>query len=247
MPRHPPLPVLAEASDWIIVAKPPRLLVHRNWHQPKADAALQAVRDQVGRRVYPIHRLDSQASGCLLFAKERAQAGPLHAALTAEDTVKTYVAFVRGYFVSDEPVIVDRPMKDDNQRLKDALSVVDCLGRSHEPRCSLLRVRPRTGRYHQVRRHVRDLTHPIIGDADHGDSRVNRWWRENSGINRLGLHCIGLELTLPSGERLSVASPLYVDQYASYSTMPWWADAVAREPRLALPPLPMVVREPTEE
>jgi hypothetical protein len=86
-----------------------------------------------------------------------------------------------------------------------------------------------------------------VGDLDHGDSRVNRWWRENSTINRLGLHCIGLELTLPSGERLSVSSPLYVDQHASYRTMPWWAEAVEREPRLALPPLPMVVRESTEE
>ena len=240
MPRHPPLPVLAVTSEWIVVAKPPRLLVHRNWRQPSGPAALQCVRDQVGQRVYPIHRLDNQASGCLLFAKVRDQAGPLHASLTAEDSVKTYIAFVRGYFKQDGPVTVDNPMKDDNQRLKDALSVVEMLGRSHEPRCSLLRVRPRTGRYHQVRRHVRDLTHPIIGDADHGDSRINRWWRENSGADRLGLHCIGLEITLPSGERLKVASPLYEDQYAVYQDMPWWADALKAEPRLKLPPLPMV-------
>lgn len=247
MPRHPPLPVLAEHKDWIVVAKPPRLLVHRNWRQPRADAALQAVRDQVGQRVYPIHRLDNQASGCLLFAKTRSLAGPLHASLTAPATVKTYVAFVRGYFFSDEPVVVDRPMKDDNQRLKEALSVVEYLGRSHEPRCSLLRVRPQTGRYHQVRRHVRDLTHPIVGDADHGDSRINRWWRENSGIDRLGLHCIGLQMTLPDGQPLDVASPLYIDQYAVFSTMPWWDEALEREPRLGLPPLQMVRREPAEE
>ncbi len=239
MPRRPPLPVLAEASDWIVVAKPPRLLVHRNWRQPRADAALQTVRDQVGARVYPIHRLDNQASGCLLFAKVREQAGPLHKALTSEDTVKTYVAFVRGWFQPEEPVVVDRPMKDDNDRLKEALSVVELLGRSHEPRCSLLRVLPRTGRYHQVRRHVRDLTHPIIGDSDHGDSRVNRWWRENSGANRLGLHCIGLALTLPSGERLDVSSPLFVDQHAVFEQMPWWNEAIEREPRLTLPPLEM--------
>jgi len=237
MPPRPPLPVLAESADWIVVAKPPRLLVHRNWYQPRAEAALQTVRDQVGDWVYPIHRLDSQASGCLLFAKKREQAGPLHAALTSEDTVKTYVAFVRGWFKHEEPVVVDRPMKDDNDRLKDALSTVEFLGRSHEPRCSLLRVRPRTGRYHQVRRHVRDLTHPIIGDSDHGDSKVNRWWRENTGIKRLGLHCIGLSLTLPSGDRLEVASPLFTDQRSVYQEMPWWSEAVEREPRLALPPL----------
>ena len=247
MPRHPPLPVLAQGDRWIVVAKPPCLLVHRNWRQPRAAAALQAVRDQVGKRVYPIHRLDNQASGCLLFATERTLAGPLHASLTAEDTVKTYVAFVRGYFKSDEPVVIDKPMKDDNERLKDALSVVEFLGRSHEPRCSLLRVRPRTGRYHQVRRHVRDLTHPIIGDADHGDSRINRWWRENSMANRLGLHCIGLDMTLPCGERIEISSPLYADQYQVFSSMPWWPEALVREPRLGLTPLPMIVREAAEE
>jgi len=217
------------------VAKPPRLLVHRNMYHPRADACLQRVRDQVGDHVYPIHRLDHQASGCLLFAKQREWAGPLQASLTAGK--KTYVAFVRGFFKHDEPVQVETPMKDDNGFLKEASSRVELLGRSHEPRCSLLRVHPQTGRWHQVRRHVRDLHHPCIGDANHGDSRINRWWRENSGANRLGLHCISLELVLPNGENLSVQCPLFDDQYNVFANLPWWGAACTAEPALKLSPL----------
>ncbi|MGB0641247.1 MAG: pseudouridine synthase [Myxococcota bacterium] len=217
------------------MAKPPRLLVHRNMYHPRADACLQRVRDQVGDYVYPIHRLDHQASGCLLFAKQRDWAGPLQTSLTSGR--KTYAAFVRGYFKHEKPVLVDTPMKDDNGFLKEASSVVELLGRSHDPRCSLVRVRPQTGRWHQVRRHVRDLHHPCIGDANHGDSRINRWWRENSSANRLGLHCLSLELELPNGDSLSVKCPLFDDQHTVFSSLPWWQEACSREPILTLPPI----------
>jgi tRNA pseudouridine65 synthase len=222
-----------------VVAKPPGLLVHRSTFMPRAEAALQVLRDQLGRHVYPIHRLDRQASGCLLFATTREWAGPLSAALTAPTAQKTYLAFVRGNFKGDGPVTADRPMKDDNGILKEALSVVWRLGGSPDPRCSLLRVEPRTGRYHQVRRHVRDLTHPILGDLDHGDSKVNRWWRENEGVDRLGLHCLSLSLDLPEGGRLEVTCPLFADHAAVWRRMPWWDEARAALPALELPPLPL--------
>ena len=242
-----PLTVLAQSADWIVVAKPPSLLVHRSELMPSAEAALQVVRDQVGRKVYPIHRLDRPASGCLLFATTQEWAGPLSAAMASADARKTYLAFVRGYFKEDSPVTIDRPMKDDNGILREATSTVWCLGRSHEPRCSLLRVQPRTGRYHQVRRHVRDLMHPIIGDTDHGDSKVNRWWRDNGGVTRLGLHCASLSLPLPDGTRIEAVSPLFEDHFRVWSAQPWWDEAVAAFPTLALPPLPMRDAAPAPE
>ena len=246
--NYKPLPVLGQGEDWIVIAKPPRLVVHRTEGARFDYAALQRVRDMVGRHVYPIHRLDRGASGCLLFATEQAAAGPLHAALARPDTVKTYLAFVRGWFKADGEVLIDRPMKDDNGILKEASSVVDCLGRSHDPRCSLLRVRPRTGRWHQVRRHVRDLTHPIVGDANHGDTKINRWWKVEHGVKRLGLHAVSLELTFPDGERRRFVSPLFKDQWKLFRRMPWWGEASALEPALALPALPMLdSREQAEQ
>lgn len=234
-----PLHVLAEGPGWIVIAKPPRLLVHRSEMTPRAPAAVQVLRDQLRRWVFPIHRLDRSASGCLLFATERELAGPLSAALNADSAKKVYLAFVRGRFVQDGPVEVDTPMLDDNNLLKEAHSTVWCVGRSAEPRCSLLRVEPRTGRWHQVRRHVRDLHHPVVGDTDHGDSHVNRWWRQNGGVTRLGLHCLSLALDLPEGGRLEVTSPLFEDQAEAFSRLPWWEDARAAVPALDLPPLPL--------
>jgi len=235
------LHVLAQGPTWIVVAKPPRLIVHRNMRNPREYAALQRVRDLVGRHVYPIHRLDRAASGCLLFATERSAAGPLSAAINAPEARKAYLAFVRGAFMAEGPVVVDKPMKDDNGILKEARSVVSCLGRSHEPRCSLLRVEPQTGRFHQVRRHVRDLTHPIIYDGDHGDSRVNKWWREEYGVHRLGLHALSLELDLPEGGRLRAVCPLFEDQASVYVRLPWWDAARRTQPELDLAPLPLEV------
>jgi len=236
--RDPGVRALAQGDGWIVVAKPPQVITHRNWAHRKEYAMLQRVRDLVGDRVYPIHRLDRGASGCLLFATDRALAAPLQAALVGAR--KRYLAFVRGCFAADGELRVDTPMKDSNGVLKEAHSRVRALGRSEDPRCSLLLVHPETGRYHQVRRHVRDLNHPIIRDGDHGDGKVNQWWRDHRGVQRLGLHAWGLALTLPDGAPLDVTCPLFADQHALFQTLPWWADAVAALPGLDADPMPTV-------
>ena len=228
---------VAEGDGWLIVAKPPRVLVHRNKMFPRTDAMLQRVRDHVGDHVYPIHRLDRNTSGCLLFATRRELAGPLSSCLGAADARKTYVCLVRGAFEAEGEVTVETPMKVSEDVYKDACSVVDRLGFSHDPRSSLLRVRPKTGRYHQVRRHVRDLHHPIIHDGDHGDSRVNRWWRENRGVTRLSLHCLHMEIPNPHGGRIHATCPLFQDLADVWSALPYWDEAVAIEPALAWPAL----------
>lgn len=230
------LRILAEGRGWVVVAKPPGLVVHRNEYVPAAEAVLQRLRRQLGRRVYPIHRLDRQVSGCLLFATDQDRAGEIAAAFTGEGARKTYVALVRGAMRAEGPVRVDTPMKDDNGILKEAASTVTALGWSVEPRCSLVHVEPHTGRYHQVRRHVRDLTHPVLLDNEHGDNKANRWWREQYGVERLTLHCLTLEVPLAEG-RVEVVCPLFADQAALYRRLPFWADAVARLPALALDPV----------
>ena len=247
------LPVLASTDDWIVVAKPPWLLVHRDALSPRADAALQRVRNQTGGWVSPIHRLDRQVSGCLLFARRSEWAGPLSRALTDAGARKQYVALVRGTWKrGPEPVVVDTPMKDDNGILKEARSTVTPIAWCAEPRCSLLLVEPHTGRYHQVRRHVRDLDHPIIGDTKHGDSHVNRAWREERGMRRVALHCLSLHVPLegfaPNPEDaapavrpmppISVTSPLFSDFADVLRGLPLFEQAAERLPALSLPALP---------
>ena len=230
-----PLTILAQTDDVVVIAKPPHLLVHRT---PIARHdryfVMQSLRDQLGQHVYPVVRLDRAASGCLPVALSSEAATRLQEAM--REAQKTYVAFVRGEWKrGDLQVPIDKPMKDDKGVLKEAHSVVDMLGTSKEPRCSLLRVRPTTGRFHQVRRHVRDLSHPVVQDRQHGDNKTNRLWREQYDYTRLGLHCLRLEL--PMGDGMSVACPLFEDHYRTWSTLPWWEQAVARERTLAMQPL----------
>ena len=231
--RAPLCAVLAEGNGWIVVAKPPNLLTHRNDFTPREPAAVQSVRDMIGKHVFPIHRLDRGASGCLLFSTEQSHTGALAAAFA--EGQKTYLAFVRGNFVSRERVFIDRPMADDKGIVRDARSWVTRLAGSDEPRCSLLHVAPETGRYHQVRRHVRDLTHPIIGDGDHGDHRQNKAWAASHGVTRLGLHCA--TLSVPWVEPIEVRCPLFEDHDRLFRSMPWWEEALAAMPELALAPV----------
>lgn len=231
--------VLAQSDAWVVVAKPPLVLVHRNAENPDTDVMLQRVRNHVKRHVYAIHRLDYQASGCLLFATQREAAGPLSAALADASARKTYAALVRGQWGrGEEPVDVNNPMKDEREVLKEARTRVWCVGASPDPRCSLLLAQPETGRWHQVRRHVRDLNHPIVGDTKHGDSRINREWRENRGMRRLALHNLQLDLPDPAGGRITVECPLFDDMAAVLRALPFWDEAVRRVPLLGREPIP---------
>lgn len=236
--RDPRLRVLAEGDGWLVVAKPPRVISHRNKAHPHEYAMLQRVRDLVGRRIWLVHRLDRATSGCQLFATRQELAGPLSKALS--EGQKTYLAMVRGYFAAEESVRVETPIKVGPDDYKEAASTVRLLGRSHEPRCSLLEVQPHTGRNHQVRRHVRDLHHPVLRDGYHGDSRVNRWWRETYGMARLALHAWSIQMTLPDGSPLAVTCPLFVDHAVLFRRMPWWSEAVGRFPGLDATPVPLM-------
>lgn len=218
--------ILYQDQCIVIIDKPAGVLVHSHPRFPDEIPLVQRLRDQLGQPVWPVHRLDRQTSGLLIFALSPEFVESMAEALRQGQ--KTYWAFVRGNFPHDTPITVDIPIKG-----KEALSIVRCLGRSTEPRCSLLEVLPKTGRNHQVRRHVRDLHHPILHDGDHGDSRVNRWWRENMGLKRLALHAGILHIEY-QGQTLEIHSPIPHDLSTVFENMPWWKEVIAIEPKLVL-------------
>ena len=222
------LQILYQDQRIVIIDKPPGILVHAHPRFPDEVPLVQRLRDQLGQPVWPVHRLDRQTSGLLIFALAPQFVEPMAESLRQGQ--KTYWAFVRGNFPHDEPVTIDTPIKG-----KEALSTVRCLGRSVDPRCSLLEVLPKTGRNHQVRRHVRDLHHPILHDGDHGDSRVNRWWRENMGLSRLALHAGCLKIPY-NNQPLTIHTPIPKDLRTVFEQVPWWDEAVIIEPKLKLLP-----------
>jgi tRNA pseudouridine65 synthase len=222
--------ILAESSDWVVVGKPTGLAVHRGEETNDPTYAVQEVRDLVGRRVWPVHRLDRGTSGCLWMAFSPDRLAEYGTALSAGS--KRYLAQVRGAIVGRESVRVERPMKDTRGVMREAATTARCVGSSADPRCSLVLAEPHTGRFHQVRRHLRDLSHPVLGDGIHGDSRINRWWREERGLGRLALHCLSLSIDLPGGP-LRVSCPIPEDLRSVWSVLPWWGEAVATVPELA--------------
>jgi len=223
----PPLEILYADEHLVAVHKPSGLLVHRSpIDRRETRFALQLLRDQLGQRVYPVHRLDKPTSGVLLFALSTDSARPLSLAFAEGRVEKTYLAVVRG--VPAETGVIDHPLVEEPDsaaaadagpekgaraavtafRRLAAAELPHAVGRYPSSRYALVEARPRTGRRHQLRRHFKHLFHPIIGDTKYGEGRHNRFFREAFACHRLLLAAV--ELTVPhpaGGPPLTVCAP----------------------------------------
>ncbi|MDP5063218.1 MAG: pseudouridine synthase [Haliea sp.] len=201
--------------------KPAGLLVHRSpIDRHETRFALQLLRDQLGQRVYPLHRLDKPTSGVLLFGRT-AEAAKMFAPLfAARKVVKTYLAVVRGW--CPDQGLIEHPLTEEFDhaavtnsaaakkaqapRVQDAETRFRLLGTAELPiavdkypntRYSLVQLQPITGRRHQLRRHMKHISHPIIGDANHGKGVHNRFFQRHFNCHRLLLTCTRVELQHP--------------------------------------------------
>lgn len=206
--------VLYEDDRCLVVDKPPRLLVHRGPCNDR-DTLVARVRRYLGcRTVHPIHRLDRQTSGVVLFAKDAEAARTLRRAFDARAVEKLYVAIVRGVappFADVEHAL--RPGRDGAAvpawTLVRTLAVADV-----EPfPVSVVACQPLTGRTHQIRRHMAHLRRPVLMDANYGNSRQNRAFRARHGLARLGLHARLLAFPSPTQaqERVEAVADLAPD------------------------------------
>lgn len=229
-----PLPILFQDEHLVVVNKSSGLLVHRSAIDRHAtEFALQTVRDQIGRSVYPVHRLDRATSGALIFALSSEMARVLSEQFSSGQVTKKYLAIVRG--IPGEDILLDYPLKEeldaksDRMARKDkpaqpAVTAFSTLASYEFPvrvdkyptsRYALVRAEPRTGRKHQIRRHLHHLGHPIIGDVTYGSGKHNRFFRESFQIQRLFLACTEMSFVHPATARpLAVRAPL-ADDYAS--------------------------------
>ena len=209
------LRILYRDDRIVAVHKPSGMYTHRNeWTRPEDSIALQTLRDQLGCYVYPVHRLDRATSGVLLFALDAEMARDLGAMFAERRVQKTYFAVVRGYTADTGEV--DHAINDPVRGLQSALTLYMTLarvelsvavGRYPTARYSLVQLLPRTGRRHQLRRHLRDLNHPIVGDTQHGDRYHNHFFRDELKIPGLLLCAAGLKLEHPfGGEGLRVTT-----------------------------------------
>lgn len=200
--------ILFQDDDLVAVNKPSGMLVHRGWANDK-HVAMTEVRDQIGTWVYPVHRLDRGTSGVLLFAKSSEAAGLLGHAFRERLVQKRYLGIVRG--VPMESGIISNPVpnKDGGERV-DAVTTYRRLGVAG--RYSLVETHPQTGRLHQIRRHLKHIACPLIGDVRYGKGEHNRYFRDNFDLRRLALHCHGMALAHPrSGAAIELRAELPAD------------------------------------
>ena len=218
MPPQPPLPVLHVDDAFAIVDKPAGLMAHDSaLARGETDFAADRLREQFGKPIFLVHRLDRATSGCLLLAFDRDTAAALGQLLMARDVEKDYLAVCRGW-PAQERFTIDHPLDGGpgKPQKKPALTEFERLATCEldlpsagfaTSRYALLRARPQTGRFRQIRRHLKHASHHLIGDTSHGDGRHNRAFRM-LGIQRMLLHAQRLALAHPlTGERIDVRAP----------------------------------------
>ncbi len=207
--------ILFEDESLLALHKPAGLLVHpTRLDAQEDDSLLQRAEAAFGRRLYPAHRLDKGTSGLLLMAKNPAAAGQLGEAFREGRIAKRYLGLVRGWPLDagriDHPLARDPERPSQGQALLPAQTDWRCLRRFEWPvvtqpgfpdtRGALLGLAPLQGRRHQIRRHCKQIAHPLIGDATHGKGPLNRVLAAHFGLQRLWLHAWALRL--PDGRWL---------------------------------------------
>lgn len=204
------LPILYRDAYLVAIDKPAGMLVHRSPISRDRVFVLQTLRDQLGRHVYPVHRLDRATSGVLLFGLSSEIAHRLVRQFEQQRVGKRYLAVARGWV--DPEGLIDHPVADEegNGVAQPARTRFTRLARTELPfavdrypsaRYSLVAVEPLTGRRQQIRRHFKHISHHLIGDTTHGNGRHNRFFRSQFGIHRLLLMSERLNLEHPVGGR----------------------------------------------
>lgn len=218
------MPVIYRDEHLVAVHKPAGLLVHRSGLDAhELDTAVERLRRQwqgpAPAFLAPAHRLDKGTSGVLVFALNADAARQLGAAFETQATRKRYLALVRGWpeahTVVSHPLARDPELRSSGQPRLEACTRFSRLARVEWPfasdsskaqhthtRQAVLLAQPEQGRRHQIRRHLKHIAHPILGDATHGKGPLNRAWAQWVGVSRLWLHAWQLQLPHPADGRM---------------------------------------------
>lgn len=236
-------PRIIYQDPWLLVVdKPSGLLVHPSWITPASTPNLMALlkAETKAEKLHTVHRLDRATSGIMLVGKDLGAAKALQEQFMQRSVKKQYLCVVRGWTSDEEtidyPLIPKKdkfaePFAKDNPEPKEAVTRYHTVarveldmpvGRYPRARYSLVQAQPATGRKHQIRRHMKHILHPIIGDTKYGEGRHNRLFREAFGIHRLLLMASSIEFTHPiTGEELCFSAPLSPEVQTLFDRLGW--------------------------
>ena len=219
------LEIVFQDDYFVAVNKPAGMLVHRSWlDKHETQFVMQTLRDQIGRHVFPLHRLDRPTSGVLIFALSSEIASKVMPMFANHEMNKTYHAVVRGWI--EHAGVLDYPLKVELDKIADKHASLDkeaqdaitdyrpvaktelpiAMGKFSTTRYCMVELKPLTGRKHQLRRHMAHLRHPIIGDTSHGDGKHNKLFRHEFDSHRLLLHASSISFIHPFTDESLVIS-----------------------------------------
>jgi tRNA pseudouridine65 synthase len=224
------LDILYQDDHLIAINKPHGLLVHRSSIAADAEEfALQILRDQIGKKVNPAHRIDRKTGGVLLFAFDKPTEIAMQQQFMENQVKKKYLAILRGYTLDSEEI--DYPLRKENGTLQEAFTryitlkraeLDVALGKHTTSRYSLVEAAPETGRMHQLRKHFAHIFHPIIGDRTHGCNKQNKLFKETWELDTMMLHASELIFTHPvTGLQVVINAPLQPEFVRTMGIMGW--------------------------
>lgn len=229
--------ILYRDDDLLVVNKPAGVPVHGSRILEGQPHTLYAMaRSRCGHMVHAVHRLDRPVSGAIVLAINKQTLSALSQSFEARRVTKRYLAVVRGWVLPadtiDYPLLPPRDERSASSEPRSAITRYERLATVETPwpvkpyassRYSLLALYPETGRRHQLRRHLKHISHHLVGDTTYGRGEHNRMFRENLGCKRLLLHSASIEFEHPrTGETLLISAPLDA-AFARVLRMPGWS------------------------
>lgn len=236
------LEILYEDQYLVAINKAPGLLVHPSWITSRSTPNLMSLlKRQLGaNKLHTVHRLDRATSGVILVGKTLVASQQLQQSFASREVQKTYLCLVRGWIEGEQtinyPLVPKKdkyaePFAEENPEPKDAVTKIRALGQVEldipigpypRARYSLVEAKPLTGRKHQIRRHMKHLLHPIIGDTKYGEGRHNRLFREEFDCHRMLLMAIELRVSHPiTGESLVISAPVTQEVDQLFMRLGW--------------------------
>jgi len=215
--RQDYLPILWKDDHYAFINKPADLLIHRSLFSSDRDTLVKRLYSQFENPPLPVHRLDRPVSGVLAASFSSEAAALLSTSFREGKVQKTYRAIVRGFIPAEG--VIQNDLKDyETGKVKVAETLYKRIRKAEinipskkfpTSRYSLVELQPKTGRFHQIRRHLAGLGYPIVGDTSHGDTFCNHHFTDYFGVSGLMLHALSLNVLHPlTGEDLNILAPL---------------------------------------
>ena len=227
------LEIIYQDNYCLLVTKPNNVLVHHAHHSRnkiEEESLIQLIENQFGKRYYPIHRLDRKTSGIILLASKREYVASFQALFTNNEIQKIYYGVVRGF--SQDNRVIDSPVKGrDALVYREAETHLNCLDKIElnipvkpydSSRYSLVELKPKTGRMHQLRIHMNKVSTPLINDAKYGDKNHDLMYAKQFGWKNLFLHAGSLEFIHPfTNKKLILKSSFSEDWVQLFQEFSW--------------------------